>query len=350
MAIYSLHHSAIGKTTHQAGTAGAHIAYVTRRRAAVAVLAARLPVAKPGAASEARAWFDGHEAKSRKNARVADRIMIALPIELDAEQRQALVADFAEALTDRRAPWLAAIHATGKDSANPHAHVVVVDRDPKTGKRVIGLSEKGSTDRLRALWEERANVALAAAGIAVRIDRRSLADQGIDRQAEIHVGPKAATRSTPAAEKSAGRPRSTKAAPVRSGEPKSSRRMSEEQTFGLRHHCWRQSRMTTPEPLPPKSFRPTREPQSLDQAPLQVSHGKRLLKEIATARRDVVATKADTETILGLLAPAEEENPVLAILEQILTTQRHLVARMERIEHKVDSLGKRLAIFERGSK
>ena len=87
MAIYSLHHSAIGRTTHRPGTAGAHVSYVTRPRAASAVLAARMPM-------PARAWFDAEEAASRKNGRVADKVMCALPRELDAAQRQALIRRF----------------------------------------------------------------------------------------------------------------------------------------------------------------------------------------------------------------------------------------------------------------
>ena len=51
------------------------------------------------------------------------------------------------------------------------------------------MSQKGSTDRLRLLWEEHANRALEAAGDAARIDRRRLTAQGIDRVPEIHVGP-----------------------------------------------------------------------------------------------------------------------------------------------------------------
>jgi len=189
VAIYSVHHSSIGKTTHQPGTASAHVSYITRRSAARAVMSARMPIAAPGQGGAVRAWFDLEEAASRKNGRVADRLMLALPRELDGEQRQKLVQDFAEAATAGRAPWLFAIHDKGKDAGNPHAHCLIRDRDPTTGKRVVGLSEKGSTDRLREMWESHANAALAAAGAEARIDRRSLAAQGVDRAAEIHVGP-----------------------------------------------------------------------------------------------------------------------------------------------------------------
>lgn len=187
LAIYSLNHSSIGRSTHAAGTGAAHIAYITRPSAARAVVAERMP----DAPREAAAWLLEQEAAERKNGRVADKIMLALPIELDADQRLALLRDFAGQVTQGRAPWLAAVHDQGKDAANPHAHLVVRDKDPATGRRVVGLSEKGSTERLRELWEATANAHLERAGLDARIDRRTLAAQGIDRKAQIHVGPKA---------------------------------------------------------------------------------------------------------------------------------------------------------------
>jgi hypothetical protein len=100
-----------------------------------------------------------------------------------------LVRDFAEHVTQGRAPWLAAFHDKGKDAQNPHCHLVIRDRDPKTGERVIGTSEIGSTARLRESWEKYANEALQRAGRGERIDRRTLAEQGIAREPTIHEGP-----------------------------------------------------------------------------------------------------------------------------------------------------------------
>lgn len=185
MAIYSLHHSSIGKSTQDAPyTAGAHINYITRESAASGCVARRMP----GEAVKAAAFFREREDALRKNARVADKLMLALPRELDATKRQALVAEFAEAITGGRAPWFAAFHDKGKDEKNPHCHLVIHDRDASTGKRVFGMSEKGSTQRLRVLWQEHANAALARAGRDERIDHRSLEAQGIGRNATIHVG------------------------------------------------------------------------------------------------------------------------------------------------------------------
>lgn len=114
--------------------------------------------------------------------------MLALPKELNPEQRAALVRGYAEAVTQGRAPWLAAFHDQGKDVDNPHCHLVIRDRDPETGKRVIQLSEKGSTQRLRELWETHANQALENALRPERIDRRTLREQGIRRRPTIHEG------------------------------------------------------------------------------------------------------------------------------------------------------------------
>lgn len=85
----------------------------------------------------------------RKNARVIDKIRIALPAELDETQRAALVESFMADLCGRRVPWFAAIHQYGQDAHNPHAHIAVHDRDVETGKRMLRLSDS-ACDRRRA--------------------------------------------------------------------------------------------------------------------------------------------------------------------------------------------------------
>lgn len=194
MAIYSLNHSSIGRSTHAAGTAAAHVGYITRRGAHAEVLAERMP-AEP---SQAQAWMEQAETAERKNGRVCDKVIVALPRELDAQQQAELIREFANQVTQGRASWLAAIHRDDPD--NPHAHLVIRDKDPETGKRVAGLNDlsrtqrDGSktvsgTERLRLAWEQTANAALLGKG--VQIDRRSLKAQGIEQAAQIHVGPKA---------------------------------------------------------------------------------------------------------------------------------------------------------------
>nr|WP_256467210.1 MobA/MobL family protein [Bradyrhizobium sp. 35] len=148
---------------------------------------ARLPGQTPREVAE---YLRACEDQDRKNARVIDKVMLALPKELSQTERIKLVRDFAEYVTQGRAPWLAAFHDKGKDARNPHAHLVLRDRDPRTGKRVIGTSEKGSTEQLRESWEKFANQALERAGRSERIDRRTLAEQGVEREPTIHEGPR----------------------------------------------------------------------------------------------------------------------------------------------------------------
>jgi hypothetical protein len=187
MAIFSMHHSSIGKTTQsQPYTAAAHVDYITRKNAMSRLDAERVPADKAKAAAFMRVAED----KVRKNGRVADKLMLALPRELNVDQKIALVRSFAEAVTDGRAPWLAAFHDKGKDALNPHCHLMICDRDSRTGKRVFGTSEKGSTERLRLLWETHTNAALAKANRQERVDRRTLEAQGKARQPTIHVGVK----------------------------------------------------------------------------------------------------------------------------------------------------------------
>jgi len=199
MAIYSCNIRSIGRTTHAEGTAGAHLRYIGRERAASEVMATHMP----DDPQEARTWMDSHERTARKNARLCDKLRIALPRELDEVQRAQLVQDYVGELTQNRVPWYAAIHQTGKDSSNPHAHIVLVDRDIETGKRVLNLSDStrdrqkkelpgpSAVEWVRERWEYHANAALERAGHDARIDRRTLEAQGIDREPQIHVGPRA---------------------------------------------------------------------------------------------------------------------------------------------------------------
>lgn len=198
MAIFSLNHKSVGRATHAAGTASAHVQYIMRPRAASEIIAHEMP----DEVGPAMRWMDEQEEASRKNARVIDKVMVALPRELDAVQRAELIRAFGEAVSGNRTPWVAAMHDMGKDAQNPHAHFIFRDRELETGKRVLKLSdnkrdrekaglEPNGTDWLRQVWELTANQALERAGHEVRIDRRSLEAQGIDREPGVHVGPKA---------------------------------------------------------------------------------------------------------------------------------------------------------------
>ena len=192
MAIYHLKHASVGRSTHDAGTAGAHVSYITRTGACREVIGSDMPVPVAGErGGEARAWLDRQEEADRKNARVIDKVTIALPRELNAVQRVELVRAFAAEVTQGRVAWLAAVHDQGKDADNPHAHVVLRDRDLETGKMALRMSQSGSTEMLRGTWERVCNAALERAGMDERIDRRTLEAQGIERVPTKHIGPQA---------------------------------------------------------------------------------------------------------------------------------------------------------------
>jgi hypothetical protein len=183
MAIFSLHHSFIGRSAHPAGAAGGYVRYITRSEACRTILGERIPLDRA-----VYSWLEEQEKGDRKNARVIDRVVVALPAELSREQNITLLHDYAERMTQGRTRWMAAIHDGPGDADNPHAHIVFRDRDVETGRRVMMTTEPGSTERFRQGWEHEVNRALERAGLEVRVDRRSLAAQGIDREPQIHVG------------------------------------------------------------------------------------------------------------------------------------------------------------------
>jgi hypothetical protein len=183
MAIFSLHHSFIGRTTHPAGAASAYARYTTRNEACTVILGERIPLDRG-----VYAWLDKEEQDDRKNARVVDRVTVALPRELSRDQNIELLQEFGARMTQGRASWMAAIHDGPGDADNPHAHIIFRDRDSDTGRRVMLTSEPGSTERFRQAWEEEVNRALERAGFEVRVNRQSLEAQGIDREPQLHVG------------------------------------------------------------------------------------------------------------------------------------------------------------------
>ncbi|MEP2184367.1 MobA/MobL family protein [Roseibium sp.] len=122
---------------------------------------------------KAKVWLEEYEDKSRKNARVIDKLMIALPIELSQEQRIEMLHAYVTEITGgEEISWLAALH--DQESHNPHVHMIFRDKGLHTGKRVVEFSEQGSTQRLRESWQKICNEHLAKAGFEARIDTRSL--------------------------------------------------------------------------------------------------------------------------------------------------------------------------------
>ena len=127
-------------------------------------------------------WNAVEAAEKRKDAQLAREIEVGLPIELNADQQLALMRQFVRReFVSKGMIADMAIHRD--DPNNPHAHVLLTLRsisasgfDPKERS----WNDRSKLMGWRAGWEEMTNHHLAQAGHDVRIDHRSLKDQGSD--------------------------------------------------------------------------------------------------------------------------------------------------------------------------
>lgn len=152
----------------------------------------------------------------RKNGSTYREYEIALPRELNQEQRLELIQDFIQQEIGTKYPYQLAIHnPKAMDGLEqPHAHLMFnerlqdgIERDPEQYfKRYNGKApEKGGAKKdntgkdyktrkneikdLRQRWEDMSNLHLERAGLDTRIDMRSYKDQGIDKAPEKKLLP-----------------------------------------------------------------------------------------------------------------------------------------------------------------
>ena len=151
------------------------------------------------ARDRAALWNAAEVAEVRKNSTVAREFEIALPSELSGEARRSLAVDFAREIVGRHGCAVdVAIHEPGRegDSRNHHAHLLLTTRrlgaagfTEKT--RELDQRQSGEVDYWRSRYAELQNERLMDAGLSVRVDHRSLAAQGVDREPTRHLGPSA---------------------------------------------------------------------------------------------------------------------------------------------------------------
>lgn len=147
-----------------------------------------------------RLWNTAEHAEKRHNSRVAREYQVTLPAELDAVRRVGLARTFAREIADRyKVAVDLAVHEppAGGDPRNFHAHLLTTTREVTPA----GLGAKAGIDmhvherrrrglpdhrqefvNIRERWATLTNDALREANIEARIDHRSLAAQGIDRE------------------------------------------------------------------------------------------------------------------------------------------------------------------------
>jgi len=173
-----------------------------------------VPPGAPGWAEDRSAlWNAAEAAEKRKNSRVARDYEVTIPKELTLGQGADLVRAFAREISDRyKVAVDFNIHrddprtwdGSEKGYQGYHAHILTTTRTlgpdgfgaksaiemSDTQRRALGLGDVAAEVALiRERWEILANRHLELAGQEARIDRRSLADQGIDREPTIHLGP-----------------------------------------------------------------------------------------------------------------------------------------------------------------
>gem|GEM_PF-5346071 len=167
----TLSHSRITARTHAPRAASRWIAYIQRSNACLATFSAHLEEG-----GERRFVFDREAALSRQpHRRIVDRVMGTFVAGTTPEEAAAVVERFVGSLArlrataadpaPRRFPFVACVHALGRDAGNPHAHFAFVDEDidtrvggePHTGRTAVGFADIGSTERLREAWADAIN-------------------------------------------------------------------------------------------------------------------------------------------------------------------------------------------------
>jgi ATP-dependent exoDNAse (exonuclease V) alpha subunit len=145
-------------------------------------------------------WNHAEAAEKRSNSRVAREYQVSLPAELSSEQRLGLTRAFARELADRYNVAVdMTIHAPreGGDPRAHHAHLLTTTREVTAEglgrKASLELGDKQRQERglvasseeykaVRERWAALTNQALREAHIDARVDHRSLAAQGVDRE------------------------------------------------------------------------------------------------------------------------------------------------------------------------
>lgn len=169
------------------------------------------------ASDRAKLWNEVEKIEKSKNSQLAREINIALPKELSLEKQIELTREFVkDTFVDQGMVADISIHDTQK--GNPHAHIMLTMRPFENGEwgakakkeyildkkgekiklksgeyksrkiDIVDWNKKENLEKWREQWANYANRTLERNGIKERIDHRTLAEQGVERVPQIHVG------------------------------------------------------------------------------------------------------------------------------------------------------------------
>lgn len=157
-------------------------------------------------------WNKAEQAENRKDARVAREWVIALPHELNLEQRKELAKELGQDITDRyQVATQISIHEPSKhgDDRNYHVHILSTTRKidnnlnltvkadiELSNKKCLSLGIKTTDEQIKSVREiisTKINQHLEKAQINERVTHLSYKTQGLDRVPTKHMG-KSATQ------------------------------------------------------------------------------------------------------------------------------------------------------------
>ncbi|WP_336947417.1 Ti-type conjugative transfer relaxase TraA [Asaia sp. HN010] len=213
MAIYHLHVKVISRATGRSAVAAAAYraaaclqderldrAHDFSRKEDVVHSEILMPEGAPERLRDRSVLWNAVEAgEKRKDAQLAREVEFAIPREMSQAQGIALARDFVleqfvsrGMVADLNVHWDRVVDESGQIVCKPHAHVMLSMRS--VSEAGFGLKVTEWNDRaLLRVWRERwaalANERLADLDIDVRIDHRSLADQGIALEPQNKIGP-----------------------------------------------------------------------------------------------------------------------------------------------------------------
>jgi len=180
-----------------------------RRRQEIAHAEILAPANSPDWVRDRSSLWNAVEAtEKRKDAQLCREILVSLPHELTKDERLSLLRDFiTEQFVSLGMVADFAIHRPDRkgDERNHHAHILLTMRELSIvafGKKVrewnpefsncaggTGCVRQPATMmNLREAWATAVNRSLQNARLSARVDHRSLADQGIDREPEPKQG------------------------------------------------------------------------------------------------------------------------------------------------------------------
>lgn len=156
------------------------------------------PGAPTWATDRQQLWNHVEAAEKRVDARLARELIVALPCELTPDQMIWQLKDFVREQFARRGMVAdVTLHAPEDqgDQRNYHAHILLTTR-PLEGSE-FALKKNRDWNKAEMLadwkkaWEQITNRNLERFGHEARIDSRSYKEQGIDREAGVHLGKRA---------------------------------------------------------------------------------------------------------------------------------------------------------------